>query len=100
MYAQVISVQLTSFTTRARSVSLECFVIFLVSVCFRRCMAGLSFIVCWKDVKEKFILNSLSRTWRLGKAVLRARHNKESPVDSILQHENGKLLITGKVVFK
>lgn len=61
------------------------------------CMAGLSFIFGWKDVKEKFILNSLSRTWRLGNAVLRARHNKESPVDSILQHENGKLLITGKI---
>jgi len=99
MYAQVMGVQLTSSTTQARSVSLECFEIFLVSVCFLRCMAGLSFIVGWKDVKEKFILNSISRTWRLGNAVLRARH-KASPVDSILQHENGKLLITGKVVFK
>ena len=72
----------------------------IVSVCFLRCMAGLSFIFDWKDVREKFVLNSLSRTWRLGNAVLRARHNKVSPVDSILQHENGKLLITGKVVYK
>ena len=63
-------------------------------------MAGLSFISDWKDVKEKFILYSLSRTWHLGKAVLRARDDKESPVDSILQHENGKLLITGKVVYE
>lgn len=61
------------------------------------CMAGLAFISDWKDVKEKFILNSLSRTWRLGNAVLQARHGKKSPVDSILQHENGKLLITGKI---
>ena len=60
-------------------------------------MAGLSFIVNWTDIKDKFALYSLSRTRRLGNAVLRARHNKESPVQSILQHENGKLLITGKV---
>lgn len=62
------------------------------------CMAGLSFIFDWKDVtEEKFILYSLSRTWRLGNTVLRARHDKVSPVDRILQHENGKLLITGKI---
>lgn len=61
------------------------------------CMAGLSFIVNWTDIKDKFALYSLSRTRRLGNAVLRARHNKESPVESILQHENGKLLITGKI---
>ena len=64
-------------------------------------MAGLSFIFDWKDItEEKFILYSLSRTWRLGNTVLRARHDKVSPVDRILQHENGKLLITGKVVYK
>lgn len=61
------------------------------------CMAGLSFICDWKDVKTNFILYSLSRTWRLGNAVLLARRGKQSPVDSILQHENGKLLIIGKV---
>ena len=48
-------------------------------------------------MKEKCVLYSLSRTWRLGNSVLRARHNKASPVDHILRHENGKLLITGKV---
>lgn len=60
-------------------------------------MAGLSFIFDWSDVKDKCALYSLSRTWRLGNTVLRARHNKASPVDSILQHENGRLLVTGKV---
>ena len=90
---------LTSSSPQTRSGVLES-ATFLVSVCFLRCMAGLSFISDWKDVKEKFILNSLSRTWRLGNAVLQARHGKKSPVDSILQHENGKLLITGKVVYR
>ena len=72
-----------------------------MSVYFLSCMAGLSFIFDWKDVtEEKFILYSLSRTWRLGNTVHRARHDKVSPVDRILQHENGKLLITGKVVYK
>ena len=60
-------------------------------------MAGLSFIVNWTDIKDKFALYSVSRTRLLGNTVLRARHKKESPVESILQHENGKLLITGKV---
>ena len=74
---------------------------FLTSVCFLRCLSGLSFIFDWKDVtEEKFILYSLSRTWRLGNAVLRARRDKVSPVERILQQENGKLLITGKVVYK
>lgn len=66
-------------------------------ILYLRCMAGLSFIVNWTDIKDKFALYSLSRTRLLGNTVLRARHKKESPVESILQHENGKLLITGKV---
>ena len=61
------------------------------------CMVGFAFVLDWKDVQEKCALHTLSRTWRLGNTVLRARHNKASPVDSILQHENGKLLIVGKV---
>lgn len=60
-------------------------------------MAGLAFVLDWKDIKGKCALYTLSRSWRLGNAVLRARLNKASPVDSILQHENGKLLTTGKV---
>lgn len=61
------------------------------------CMAGLSFVFHWKDVKQKCALYTLSRTWRLGNTVLRARHNKTSPIDSILQHENGRLLASGKI---
>lgn len=60
-------------------------------------MVGFAFVLDWKDVQEKCALHTLSRTWRLGNTVLRARHNKVSPVDSILEHENGKLLIVGKV---
>ena len=60
-------------------------------------MVGFAFVLDWKDVQEKCALHTLSRTWRLGNTVLRARHNKASPVDSILQHENGNLLIVGKV---
>ena len=48
-------------------------------------------------MKEKFVKYSLSRVWRVGNTVLRARYNKVSTVDSILQHESGKLLVTGKV---
>ena len=58
-------------------------------------MVGFAFVLDWKDVQEKCALHTLSRTWRLGNTVLRARHNKASPVESILQHENGKLLIVG-----
>lgn len=61
------------------------------------CMAGLSLVFSWNDIKDKCALYSLSRTWRLGNTVLRARHSKTSPVDSILQHENGRLLVTGKI---
>ncbi|KAL9952326.1 hypothetical protein ACROYT_G039563 [Oculina patagonica] len=63
----------------------------------RGCLVGFSLICDWRDVKEKCVLYSISRTWRLGNTVLRARHNKASPVDSIIHHEKGKLLITGKI---
>ena len=60
---------------------------FLISL--TSCMAGLAFVLDWKDVKGKCALYTLSRSWRLGNAVRRARLNKASPVDSIFQHENG-----------
>lgn len=61
------------------------------------CMVGFTFVLDWKDVQQKSALYTVSRTWRLGNTVLRARHNKASPVNSILQHENGKLLMIGKI---
>ena len=45
----------------------------------------------------KIIPHSLSRAWRLGKAVWSARRAKTSPIDAILEHEGGKLLFWGKV---
>ena len=60
-------------------------------------MVGFTFVLDWKDVQQKSALYTVSRTWRLGNTVLRARHKKASPVNSILQHENGNLLMIGKV---
>ena len=69
----------------------------MCSVCSRSCTSGFAVVLDWKDVKEKCVPYSLSRVWRLGNSVLRAKHKKVSPVSSILQHENGRVLIIGKV---
>ena len=47
--------------------------------------------------QEMVIYHSLSRSWRLGHAVLHANRTKTSPIDTILQHTGGKLLCVGKV---
>lgn len=39
----------------------------------------------------------MSRAWKLGCAILRARQEKTDPIQSILVEENGQHLITGKV---
>lgn len=49
-------------------------------------------------VKTKFVPNSISRCWRLGKAILEARKNKTSPEQSFKDQENGKLIFKGKVI--
>ena len=49
------------------------------------------------DVARLTIPHSYSHAWRLGQAVLHARANKLDPVTTILKHEGGKLLCTGKV---
>ncbi len=43
------------------------------------------------------VRHSISRAWRLGKAVLDARTNKTNILNTIIQHENGQVLFTGKV---
>ena len=61
----------------------------VVSLCGRPLTAS--------EVGEKTVLCSLSRAWKLGQAVFRARALKASPVEAILKFENGKLLCTAKV---
>ncbi|KAJ8303639.1 hypothetical protein KUTeg_020035 [Tegillarca granosa] len=55
-------------------------------------------VVISADLASKTIHYSISRAWRLGKAVLLARECNQSPVEAITKHEGGKLLITGKIV--
>ena len=45
----------------------------------------------------KVIRHSLSRSWRLGHAVLESQCLNVSPIDTILDHEGGRLLLIGKV---
>lgn len=63
------------------------------------CSGGVVISVLKKaDLASKTIHYSISRAWRLGKAVLLARECNQSPVEAITKHEGGKLLITGKIV--
>jgi DUF917 family protein len=60
---------------------------------------GLAFAPFSKsDVANHFVPYSISRCWRLGRAILMARKNKTSPIKSIEEQENGKLIFKGKVV--
>ena len=47
--------------------------------------------------QELLVRHSISRARRLGHAVLHAVHFGTSPVDTILEHEGGRLLCMGKV---
>ncbi|XP_071834530.1 uncharacterized protein [Apostichopus japonicus] len=50
------------------------------------------------EVSDACIMFSMSRCFRLGDAVLKARKEQRNPVKSICEHENGVHLISGKVV--
>ncbi|KAK2547285.1 putative D-/L-hydantoinase subunit A [Acropora cervicornis] len=70
------------------------------------CMAGFAFVLDWKDVQEKCALHTLSRTWRLGNTVLRARHTRRPPliiadVSRVIEgaFNKGKLNIEGSGKF-
>eukprot|EP00058_Branchiostoma_floridae_P018947 XP_002604436.1 hypothetical protein BRAFLDRAFT_79264 [Branchiostoma floridae] len=64
------------------------------------CMAGVVFnLLTASEVRSTCILYSQSRAWRLGHTVLRAYKNGISPIQAVLQQENGRLLATGKVSF-
>jgi len=42
--------------------------------------------------------HSISRCWRLGRAVIEARQSLNDPMDALEKHENAKLIFTGKIV--
>ena len=49
------------------------------------------------EVLSKCVLLSLSRAWGLGRAVLRARREQRTPHEAVVESQNGRLLMTGKV---
>ena len=65
---------------------------------FYRCIAGLACApLTSEDLQENTIRFSMSRAWLLGNAVKLARKEKRCPVKAVLESQNGKLLISGKV---
>lgn len=42
--------------------------------------------------------NSISRSWRLGKAILEARKDKIDPMIALEKYENAKLIFKGKII--
>lgn len=62
------------------------------------CSGGVTLSSFTKDeILHKTVLHSLSRAWRLGDTVLKARAENRSAVDAVLKCEKGKLLIYGKI---
>lgn len=49
------------------------------------------------DLRRLVIPNSLSRAWKLGRAVWQSKRSKSPLVDAILSSEEGRLLCQGKV---
>nr|KAG5688621.1 hypothetical protein BaRGS_033437 [Batillaria attramentaria] len=60
--------------------------------------SGLAFApVRLADVMTTTVIRSFSRIWRIGDSILRARRNKESPLDALLDVESAKVLVVGKI---
>lgn len=49
------------------------------------------------DELDKLVPYSLSRTWRLGRAVLMSRRENSSPIEAVRKEASGILIITGKI---
>ncbi|MFK8081740.1 MAG: DUF917 domain-containing protein [Granulosicoccus sp.] len=49
-------------------------------------------------VKRAAIPNTLTQALSLGQSVLQAHHNNSDPIQTVLDHETGRLLMTGKIV--
>lgn len=61
-------------------------------------MAGLTMApLTREEIHKHTVMFSISRAWTLGNAVKMAQNEKQCPVKAILDSQNGKLLITGKV---
>lgn len=61
------------------------------------CSAGLAIPLKKDDVLKKAPLHTVSSAWRLGNAILRARINKESVIQAIVQQEGARHVLTGKI---
>lgn len=63
------------------------------------CTAGMALPpITGKQINAWGVKYTISQSWRLGEAVIRARAEKRDSVAAILKHEHGKLLFRGKVV--
>jgi len=51
-----------------------------------------------REVKAWSVRYTVSQAWRLGRAVVEARAEKRSPVETILEREGGRLLFSGRIV--
>ena len=62
------------------------------------CSAGLTLTPLTKsDVMTRCVQHTVSRAWRLGNAILKARLEKKSPLDAILTIETAIHVLTGKI---
>ncbi|KAH9504670.1 hypothetical protein Btru_062546 [Bulinus truncatus] len=62
------------------------------------CSAGLALPLNKSSLLTKTPLHTVSSAWRLGNAILRARLQKESVIEAIIQQENAKHVLTGKIL--
>ena len=51
-----------------------------------------------EELQRVGVKHSVSRAWRLGRAVLKAIAHKEDPFKAIAQVEGGKVIFTGKII--
>lgn len=62
------------------------------------CLAGVIISSLQKhDVLNKTVMFTTSLAWRLGKAVINARHAKKSTAEAVLAVTGGKVLMVGKI---
>ncbi|CAC5357367.1 unnamed protein product [Mytilus coruscus] len=62
------------------------------------CMGGIILSTLTKsEVLNKTILLSYSRAWNLGNVIMTSRKEKTDPIEAIINHEDGKKLISGKI---
>ena len=63
-----------------------------------RCLAGVVLgALSPRDVLNTSVQYSLSRVWHVGNAVMQARIQHQSPIQAVIQCQNGKLLCVGEV---